>query len=110
GRRAERCAVACRVDDRLQRLRVRVPERERPPGHHPVDVAAAFDVLQVRALRPADEEGFVKPDGAHGANRRVDAAGDQLERAAVEVAPGTQSQVASSFAQYDTITSAPARM
>ena len=61
---------------------VGVSEQERAPGHHPVDVAVAVDILDVRALAAAHEERLVEPDGAHRAHRRVDAAGNQLERAA----------------------------
>ena len=38
------------VDDGGDRLGIRVPEDQRPPGHDPVDVAVAVDVLDVRAL------------------------------------------------------------
>ena len=61
------------------------PKSERPPGHHPVEVAAPLDVLEDRALAARGEERLVEPDGAHRAHGRVDAAGDQLERAPVEI-------------------------
>src|SRR5439155_21609634 len=83
---------------------------KRAPGHDPVEVAVAGDVLDVRAVTTAHEEGLVEADRAHRANRRVDAAGDQLERAAVQVAARPQSQVASSFVQYEITKSAPARL
>ena len=73
------------VADCLHRLRVGVAEEERPPGHDPVEEPAAVLGLDVGALRAADEERLVEADGSHGADRRVDAAGDQLERAPVQL-------------------------
>ena len=52
-----------------------------------------------RALGPAHEEWLVQPDGAHRPNRRVDSAGDELERAAIELAARRQSHSASSLVQ-----------
>ena len=63
-----------------------MPEEQRPPRQHPVEVAVAVDVVEVRALAARDEERLVEPDGAHRAHGRVDAAGNQLERAPVELA------------------------
>jgi hypothetical protein len=54
-------------------------------GPHPVEVAVALDVLEVRALAARDEERLVEADGLHRADGRVHAAGNQLERAAEEV-------------------------
>ena len=54
--------------------------RSAAPRHHPVDVAAAVDVLDLRARAAAHEHRLVEADRAHRANRRVDAAGDQLTR------------------------------
>ena len=82
-RRPEARSALDRLDDRGNRLVVGVAEEERAPGHHPVDVAVAVDVLDVRAVAAPHEHRLVEPDRAHRANRRVDAAGDQLERAAV---------------------------
>src|SRR5207247_223965 len=49
----ERCPVRGGACDRIHRLRVGVPEHERPPGHHPVDVPAAVHVLDLGALAAA---------------------------------------------------------
>ena len=49
GRRAERRPVGGSLDDRGNRLGIRVPEDQRAPRHDPVDVALAVDVLDVRA-------------------------------------------------------------
>ena len=87
GRRAEGRAVARRGDDRIHGLGIRVPEEQRPPGHHPVDVRASVGGLEPRARRPPHEQRLVQPDGAHRADGRVDAAGDQLLRPAPELAP-----------------------
>ena len=81
GRGAEGGAVADRVDDRPHGLGVGVAEDQRPPRHHPVDVAAALLVLDVRALAPTHEERLVEPDGPHRPDRRVDAARDNVARA-----------------------------
>ena len=64
GRRAEARPVARGLAIGLDRLGVRVPEEERAPRHHPVDVAPAVDVLEVRALAARDEERLVDADGA----------------------------------------------
>jgi len=62
---------------------------QRPPREHPVEIAVAVDVEEVRALAARDEERLVEPDGLHRANGRVDTAGDQLERALVERRPNS---------------------
>ena len=56
--------------------RLCVAEHERPPGHHPVDVPVAVDVLDPGALAARHEERLVDSDGGHGADRRVDPAWD----------------------------------
>ena len=68
------------------------PKSERPPGHDPVEERAAVVGLDVRAVAAADEERLVEPDRAHRPHGRVDAAGDQLERAPVEVSVPTSRQ------------------
>ena len=78
GRGAERRSLARGRDHRLNDLGIRVPEDQRPPRHHPVDVAAAGLVLDPRALAAADEERLVEADGAHRPHRRVDAARNHL--------------------------------
>ena len=57
--------------------RVGVAEDHRAVALHEVDVAAALDVEHVRALGPGDDVG-PPADGLEGADRRVDAAGDDL--------------------------------
>ena len=109
GGRAEARPVAGRRPHGLDRLRIGVPEEERPPGHDPVEQAPAVGVLEVRALAPPHEERLVQPDGAHRAHRRVDAARDQRPRPPGQLAAGPHSDGASSLAQYVTIRSAPAR-
>jgi len=64
---------------------IRVAEDERPPRHHPVDVAPPFDVLEVRTLPARDEERVVAADGTPGAHRRVDTAGDEAPRTGEEL-------------------------
>ena len=108
-RRAEGRPVGSGFLHRLDHLRIGVAEHERAPGHDPVDVALPVRVPEVRALAARGEERILGPDRPPGADRRVDAAGDDLARAAEEAARG-QSQPASSFVQYETITSAPARL
>jgi hypothetical protein len=89
GRSAEARAVARSVGDRVDRLGVGVPEDERAPRHHPVDVPVAFDVLEICALSTRDEERVVVAHGAPRANGRVDAAGDQTSRPSEERRPGS---------------------
>ena len=84
GRGAVARAAQRRLPHGLDRLRVGVTEDERPPGHDPVEEAAALGV-DVRARPAPHEQRLVEADAAHRAHGRVDAAGDQLERAPVEV-------------------------
>ena len=110
GRRAEgRPAVGGGVHG-CEGLRVRVPEEQRPPRLHPVDVAVALDVLHPASRAARDEHGLVDAHGAHRAHGRVDAAGDQARRPAPAVRPLPQSHPARSFAQYVTTVPAPARL
>src|SRR5205814_10617727 len=60
------------------------------PLLHPVEIAVAVDVLEVCPLAAGDEERLVEADRLDGANRRVDAAGDEVERAAIELRAGLQ--------------------
>ena len=99
GRRAEARAAKRRVPNGLDRLRVGVAEDERPPGHHPVEQAAAVGRLDVRAGAALDEERLVEADRAHRAHGRVHAAGDQLERAPVELRALRQSHAGRSRVQ-----------
>src|SRR5712691_2111698 len=71
------------VANGVDRVRIGVTEEQRAPRHHPVDIAVAVDVLEVRTLAATDEERLVETDGAHRTHGRVHAAGDELERAAV---------------------------
>ena len=87
--RPEARAAERRAAYGLDRLRVRVPEEQRPPGHHPVEIPIAVDVLEIGALAALDEEGLVEADRLHRADRRVDAAGNQLERAPVKIGART---------------------
>src|SRR5581483_7022586 len=73
-------------------------------------VPAAADVLDLGPLAPRHEDRLVEPDRAHRPDRRVDAAGDQLERAPVEIRARRQSHAARSFVQYERTMSAPARL
>ena len=50
GRCAEGRAALGSLADRRERLGIGMTEDERPPGHHPVDVAPAVDVLDQRTL------------------------------------------------------------
>ena len=61
-------------------------EDQRAPGHDPVDIATAVDILEIRTLAAIDEQRFFEPDRAHRAHGRVHAAGDEIERAAEELA------------------------
>src|SRR5581483_9113946 len=85
-----------------------------PPGHDPVDVAPAVHVLEAGTRAAADEHGLVEPDRPHGAHRRVDAARDERPRPPPQLRPRLRRPAqrcgASSFAQYVTTTSAPARL
>ena len=60
-------------------VRIGVPEDERSPGSHEVEVAIAIDILNVGA-RTAVQEDRRSPDGLEGPNRRVDASGEKLAR------------------------------
>jgi hypothetical protein len=62
-----------------------VAEEQRAPREHPVEVAVSVNVVEERALAALHEERLVEPHRAHRPHGRVDAAGDQLERAAIEV-------------------------
>jgi hypothetical protein len=59
----------------------------------------AVDILEVGAISATDEERLVQPDRTHRANGRVDAAGDEVERAAVQLAAHPYNQFASSLVQ-----------
>ena len=63
-------------------LGVSVPRHERPPREHPVDVAVAVHVDQLRALAACDEY-RIAADGAHRADRRVHPTREQLHRLGV---------------------------
>ena len=110
GRRAEARPMSRGLGDRLDRLRIGVPEEQRPPGHDPVDVALAGHVFDVRAVTTTDEERLVDTDRAHRTNGRVDASGDELLRSAPEPRASRQSHEASSRVQYEITKSAPARL
>ena len=78
--RAERRRLLHRTHD----LRVRVTVDQRTPRADVVDVAVAVHVDQLAALAARDEQ-RVSADRAHRAHGRVDAAGQQLERACVQL-------------------------
>jgi hypothetical protein len=61
--------------DGLDDRRIRVPEDQRPPAAHVVDVAMAVDVGEPGAT-PLLEEHRGAPHAAEGAHRRVHASGD----------------------------------
>ena len=73
-----------RLLDGLDDLGIGVPEDERAPRHHPVDVPAPVRVLEVGALGAGDEEGLLAAHRAPRAHGRVDAARDDRPRAAPE--------------------------
>ncbi len=117
--RPERGPARRGLRDRGDDLRVRVPERERPPGEAVVDQAISVLVLHDRALARAEKErrSAHVAEGAHGAR---DAARERLLRAREERlrsfgaerhARSSSSQRAASAARawYVTIRSAPAR-
>ena len=108
GRRAERRPVGGRLLHRLDDLGVGVAEDERPPGHHPVDVAAPVGVLDVGALAAPREEGLVRPTASMARTGEFTPPGMSARARRHRLVP--HSQPASSFAQYETITSAPARL
>src|SRR5271165_41717 len=54
-----------------------VTQHQRTPGTHVVDVLVSIDVEDARAFAPSDEGGRAA-NATKRANRRVDAAGDQL--------------------------------
>ena len=74
-------------------------EEQRAPGHDPVDVALAIDVLEIGALAATYEQRLVEPDRVHRADGRVHAAGNEIERAAKQFTARLQSQLASSLVQ-----------
>jgi hypothetical protein len=84
GRGAEARAAERRLAHGLDRVGIGVAEQERPPGHDPVEEPAAVPGLDVCALAALHEQRLVEADPAHRADRRVHAAGNQLERTAVE--------------------------
>jgi hypothetical protein len=63
--------------DCRDRLGVRMAEDQRAPGHHPVDIAGAVDVLEERAFAAAHEEGIEVAHRPPRAHRRVDSSGDE---------------------------------
>ncbi len=65
-------------------LRMRVTVDQRAPRADPVDVAVAVDVDHLGARRTLDED-RVAPDRAHRPHRRVDAAGQPLDGARVQL-------------------------
>ena len=69
---------------RCDHVGMRVTGDQRAPGLHPVDVAVAVDVDQLGALA-ARHEDRVAADRAHRAYGRVDPAGEQPQRALVEL-------------------------
>ena len=93
-RGAERRSALRSLFDRGERLGVGVAEDERPPAHHPVDVAVPVDVLDRRAAAAAHEDRLVETDRPHRAHRRVDAARDHPPRAAGQVRLLPQSHLA----------------
>ena len=109
GRRAEGRAVGGGLLHRLDHLGIGVPEDERAPRHHPVDVPVALRVPEVGALAAGGEERLPRTHGSPGADGGVDASRDHRRRPLEEPAR-RQSHSASSLAQYETITSAPARL
>ena len=82
--RAERRPALGRRDDRREHRGVGVAVDERPPRAHVVDVAVAVDVDELGAVAALDED-RVAADGAHRAHGRVDASGQALQRAGVEL-------------------------
>src|SRR5215211_3357447 len=110
GRRAEAGTSHGRLAHGVDRLRIGVPEDQGAPRADPVEEPPSVLRLDVGALGPADEEGLVEADRPHRADGRVDPAWDHALRSAPELGPRPYSHWASSFAQYETITSAPARL
>src|SRR4029453_4002718 len=98
-----------RLTHGLDRLRIGMPEDERAPRAHPVEPALSALLLQGRPGGPAPEERLVEADRPHRADRRVHPPRDQALCPPEEVRALLQSQRASSLAQYETITSPPAR-
>ena len=84
GRRAEARAALGGTRDRLDHPRMRMPEDQRPPRAHVVDVPVPVDVLDLGAGAGPYEERLA-PDRAHRAHRAVDAARDDLRRAPVQL-------------------------
>ena len=76
--RAERQTVLHRAFDRLAHGGMIVTDDHRSPRADVVDVARAFDVPQVRGVRPRGEERFAA-DRLERAHRRVHAAGHQWQ-------------------------------
>ena len=74
-----------RLLDRLHDRREGVAQDHRSPGAEVVDVAVAVRVPQVRAFGARDEW-RIAADGAKGADRRVDAAGEELFGALLQLA------------------------
>ena len=99
GRGAEARPVERRLTNGLDRLGIGMAEDERPPRHDPVEQPAAVLGLDVRALAALDEQRLVEADRAHRPHGRVHAAGDELERAAVEVRALRQSHAGRSRVQ-----------
>jgi hypothetical protein len=68
-RSAEGRPAPSSLGDRSERLLVGVTEDERPPAHHPVEIAVPVDVLDRRAAAAADEDGLVETDRSHCPDR-----------------------------------------
>ncbi len=99
GRGTEARPVERRLTNDLDRLGIGVAEEEGPPRHDPVEQPSAVLGLDVRALAALDEQRLVEADRAHRPHGRVHAAGDQLERAAIELRALGQSHAGRSRVQ-----------
>jgi hypothetical protein len=64
-RRAECGPLGRGFPDSVHDLGIGVAEDEWTPRHHPIDVAASLDVLDVRTLGAANEERLVDADRPH---------------------------------------------
>ena len=83
-RRAKAQAAGGRFDHRIADRRVVVAQHHRTPGADIIDIGFTVDVIEVGAIRAFDKQRCAA-DAGEGADRRVDAAGDQFARSVVQI-------------------------
>lgn len=84
GRRAKAQAAGRRLDHRVADRRMVVAQHHRTPGADIIDIGFPIHVIEVSAIRAFDKQRGAA-DAGEGADRRVNAAGDQFTRGVVQI-------------------------